>query len=83
MIDFTYAKCDRCAKKHHFQGRMTFHGIVQRIKEMGWSITKKPNGWGHYCPECTAKYKERRKEQRPARPAPAADRQPVRQWWQD
>lgn len=81
MIDFTYAKCDRCAKKINFQGRMSFHGIVAKIKELGWRITKKADGgWGHYCPECTTAYKERRAAP-PVRPA--TPREPGRQWWQD
>lgn len=57
MISHDLAKCDKCAETIRFKGRMTFHGIIKRIKELKWRVTKKSDGtWSHYCDKCSVNF---------------------------
>lgn len=73
MLNDTGAKCDSCSAHHQMRGA-SFSDMIAAIKKLGWRVTKRSTGWGHYCAECVRKYQARDAARKP---------KAVRPHWQD
>lgn len=45
------ASCDSCSHSEEIE-EYSFQDAIDRLKDLGWIITKKLGKWFHKCPSC-------------------------------